>query len=129
MDNKDIAREWFELAEADLSSARFLKKMRPIPLEIICYHCQQGTEKYLKGFLALNGQEITKTHDLILLNKHCARYDPDFKTIVEDCVILTDYGVNIRYPFHLDINEADMKLALKSAQKIKRFVLNKTKSN
>lgn len=40
MDNKDIAKEWFDIAQADLSSAEFLMNMHPIPLEIICYHCQ-----------------------------------------------------------------------------------------
>jgi len=40
MDNKDIAKEWFRVAEADLASAVFLQGMRPIPIEVICYHCQ-----------------------------------------------------------------------------------------
>ncbi|MCD4692773.1 MAG: HEPN domain-containing protein [Calditrichales bacterium] len=46
MDNKDIANEWFEIANMDLSSASFLKNMQPVPIEIICYHCQQSAEKY-----------------------------------------------------------------------------------
>jgi len=125
MDNRDIAKEWFTIAEADLASAEFLKKMRPIPIEIICYHCQQSAEKYLKGFLALNGENIKKTHDLLRLNKVCQKYDTNFKTIEEDCLMLTDYGVNVRYPFPMDVNESDMTLALKTAQKIKIYILEK----
>jgi HEPN domain-containing protein len=68
MDNKDVAKEWFKIAEADLYSAEFLQNMQSIPIEIICYHCQQSAEKYLKGFLALNGEEIKRTHDLVTLN-------------------------------------------------------------
>jgi len=34
MDNKDIAREWFKVAESDLNSAVFLKKMVPNPLKL-----------------------------------------------------------------------------------------------
>jgi|GEM_PF-5921139 len=34
MDNKDTAREWFQIAETDLSSAEFFQKMRPVPVEI-----------------------------------------------------------------------------------------------
>ena len=64
MQNRDIAREWFKIAETDLSSAEFLQSMTPVPFEIICYHCQQSVEKYLKGYLALKGEEIKKTHDL-----------------------------------------------------------------
>ncbi len=37
MDNKDIAKEWFKIAEADLSSAEFLQNMQSIPIEIVCY--------------------------------------------------------------------------------------------
>jgi hypothetical protein len=31
MDNKDVAKEWFKIAEADLSSAEFLQNMQSIP--------------------------------------------------------------------------------------------------
>jgi len=99
--------------------------MQPIPIEIICYHCQQSAEKYLKGFLALKGEEIKRTHDLVLLSKECQKHDEDFETIEEDGLMLTDYGVNVRYPFPMDINESDMKIAVKSAHKIKDFVLAK----
>ncbi len=119
MDNKDIAKEWFKIAEADLSSAGFLLNMQSIPTEIICYHCQQSAEKYLKGFLALNSEEIKRTHDLVILNKECRKYDEDFETIEEECLMLTDYGVNIRYPFPMEINESDMKAAIKMLIKLK----------
>ena len=103
MDNKDVAKEWFKIAETDLSSAEFLQNMQSIPTEIICYHCQQSAEKYLKGFLSLKGEAIKRSHDLVILNKECQKYDADFETIEEDCLMLTDYGVNIRYPFPMDI--------------------------
>ena len=125
MDNKDIAKEWFKIAEGDLSSAEFLQNMQSMPTEIICYHCQQSAEKYLKGFLALNSEEIKRTHDLVILNKECRKYDEDFEAIEEDCLMLTDYGVNIRYPFPMDINESDIKVALQSVRKIKDQVLAK----
>lgn len=115
MDNQDVAREWFNIADLDLSAAEFLQKMNPIPVEIICYHCQQSAEKYLKGFLALNGEEVKRTHDLIQLNKACQKYDDSFKTIQEECLMLTDYGVHLRYPFPMDILESDMVIAIKNA--------------
>lgn len=58
MDNKDVAEEWFKVAETDLASAEYLQGMRPIPIEVICYHCQQSAEKHMKGFLALKGEAI-----------------------------------------------------------------------
>lgn len=85
MNNNILAREWFNFAEADLQSALFLLNMRPAPLEIICYHCQQSAEKYLKGFIALNGGELLKTHDLIILYKKCCIYDPKLSNLLDDC--------------------------------------------
>jgi HEPN domain-containing protein len=129
MDNKDVAKEWFKVAETDLASAEYLQGMKPIPVEVICYHCQQSAEKHLKGFLALKGEAIEKIHDLVRLNKMCRNYTKGFETIEEDCLMLTDYAVNVRYPFPMDINEADMHLALESARRIRDFVSEKVEIN
>ena len=126
MDNRVLAKEWFDIAALDLSSAIYLQNMHPVPVEIICYHCQQSSEKYLKGFLVLKGHDIVKTHDLLLLNKLCWQYDAEFVTIEEQCLRLTDYGVNIRYPYPMDLNTDDLKLALKDAKKIQAFILKKS---
>lgn len=123
MNNKDIANEWFMFADSDLDSAKFLLRMHPIPLTIICYHCQQSAEKYLKGYLALRGSKIIKTHELTFLNNVCIKVDASFLENEEDCIELADYGVQVRYPFHVDLEERDMEKAINSAEKIKGFVL------
>ncbi|HDL00756.1 MAG TPA: HEPN domain-containing protein [candidate division Zixibacteria bacterium] len=125
MNKKNPSEEWFQIAEMDLLTANYLKGMRPKPIEIICYHCQQAAEKYLKGFLAFRGHEVVKTHDLMALNRLCLSYDQEFKSIKEPCLRLTDYGVNIRYPYPIDLNESDMELALKDAQVLQTFVLKR----
>lgn len=125
MNSLDIAQEWFDIAEKDIASAQYLQNMRPIPIEIICYHCQQSVEKYLKGFLALSEHEIIRTHDLTVLNKLCMKYDADFSDIQDECLRLTDYSVNIRYPYPLDLNESDMRLAIKDANFVKDIILRK----
>jgi len=127
MDNKQIASEWFVIAEKDILSAKYLQNMHPNPVEIICYHCQQSSEKYLKGFLVLNGHEVIKTHDLVYLNQLCCSYDEGFKILEKECLRLTDYGVNIRYPYPMDLNIADMKLAIKDAEVIQGYILEKVK--
>jgi len=127
MNNFQIAKEWFDIAEKDISSAIYLQNMHPIPVEIICYHCQQSSEKYLKGFLALKGHEIVKTHDLVLLNKLCINYNNKFKLLEEECLRLTDYGVNIRYPYSMDLNLHDMKIAIDDSKKVKNFILKSKK--
>ena len=49
MNNRDISKEWFKMAELDFDSAKFLLNMHPKPFEIICYHCQQVLKNFSKG--------------------------------------------------------------------------------
>ena len=57
--------EWERFAEMDYVTANHLDKtLYPKPMEIICYHCQQCAEKYLKALTEHLGKEIERTHDL-----------------------------------------------------------------
>ena len=85
--------EWLDLAEMDLGAAEYLLGMRPVPVEIICYHCEQAAEKMLKGTLAQFGMEPPKTHDLIQLCKLCMERDPQCEQLADACAELTPYGV------------------------------------
>ncbi|MEW6540801.1 MAG: HEPN domain-containing protein [Bacillota bacterium] len=109
MDNRTRAREWQRLAEMDLSSAEYLLNMRPVPVEIICYHCQQSAEKYLKGYLVLHGINPPKIHDLNELRKLCSDLSHTFKTIADQCSDLAAYGVQPRYPMEPILEERDMR--------------------
>ena len=122
MKNSEVANEWFQFAKTDLESAKFLTKMHPLPIEVICYHCQQSAEKYLKGYIALNGGNIVKIHDLVILNKASKNYSAKFKHIDDECIELVAYGVQVRYPYELEVNEEDMKTALVCAEKIAKFI-------
>jgi len=51
---QEHAREWFNKADTDLTSATLLAGI-PGPPETICFLAQQGAEKYLKGYLAWRG--------------------------------------------------------------------------
>ena len=125
MNNKDVANEWFEFARHDFESAKYLLNMKPKPAEIICYHFQQSVEKFLKGFIALNGGEVIKTHDLGILNKKCYKYDESFKQIENECIDLTDYGVQVRYPFHIDLEESDVIEAQANTERVIEFLKEK----
>lgn len=122
MNNKEIANEWFEYAKRDLKSAKFLTNMHPIPIEIVCYHCEQSAEKYLKGYIVLNGSKVAKTHDLVIINKTCKNYNKDFSSIDDQCIELVVYGVQARYPYELEVNQQDMKYAIECAEKIEKFI-------
>lgn len=121
MDNS-IYSEWFEFAKRDLESAKFLINMHPAPIEIICYHCEQSAEKYLKGYLIKNNNKVERTHDLVLLNNKCKAIDSSFGTIEDECIELVPYGVQVRYPYQLEVIEDDMISAINCAEKIENFV-------
>jgi HEPN domain-containing protein len=122
MDHELIA-EWFQYADVDLTTAEHLSNtMRPQPLEIICFLCQQSAEKNLKGYLIIKGiAEPPKTHDLRILRKMCLDFDAGYDTIERACNALTRYGVQPRYPNELGIIENDMKRALEYARLIRSF--------
>ena len=117
--------EWIKYAENDILTAETMKNISKPPMEIVCYHCQQAAEKILKAFLVLNDEPVTKTHDLVFLNSKCVKYDETFTEINKECIRLTNYGVNTRYPNIMDIIESDMDVALKDALKLKIFVTEK----
>ena len=71
MDKKDIIREWIKSAEQDRDTVNILNSQYKKPFEIICYHCQQTVEKYLKACLILYDFPLIKTHDLYELSNIC----------------------------------------------------------
>ena len=122
MGNKRII-EWFRFGDNDLIVAEHsARTLSPQPLEIICYHCQQAIEKYLKGYLLFHGSlEPPKTHNLMALCESCSEIDPEFDNIVLKCNILNAYGVQPRYPDEIYIDESRMEIALAYAKELKLF--------
>ena len=116
----EYAAEWFKYADMDYSTSKHLLTLRPKPLEIICYHCQQAAEKYLKGYLVYEYKaEPPRTHDLVLLKIECMKSDDRYNDISRACEVLTRYGVQPRYPNEMEIAEIDMLKALKYVRKIR----------
>jgi HEPN domain-containing protein len=126
MVDAEFVESWIKKAENDISSAQYLaKNMYPVPTEIVCYHCQQASEKYLKAFLVYNDQEPPKTHDLIELVKLCNNFDENFLLLIQKCEYLIPFATRIRYPGTTDPGDEDMKRALVYAQDIINFVKSK----
>ena len=108
----------------DFLTAKHLHEyMHPKPLEIICYHCQQAIEKLLKGVLISKGVTIKKTHDLGLLAEMLQEYTEMDEKYLEMCDDLTPYGVKIRYPQELFIEEYHVKKALEETQELYDWLL------
>ncbi|GAB7140264.1 hypothetical protein RsTz2092_02120 [Deferribacterales bacterium RsTz2092] len=118
----ESALEWLHIAELDLSSAVFLTGHCPLPVEIICFHCQQSAEKCLKSFIVLNNINPQKTHDLEGLCSQCIEMSATFNSIVSHCQKLNKYSVNTRYPNESSNTEQDMQRAIADAQAVLNFV-------
>ena len=116
----EYVTEWLNYAKMDYIAAEHLLTLHPLPLEIICYHCQQAAEKYLKGYLVFRGViEPPKTHDLVLLKIDCMETDARFDSISRACEVLTRYGIQPRYPNEMEITENEMQKALEYARQIR----------
>ena len=115
---------WLEKAEHDLLSAQRLLEIEPVILDNACFHCQQAIEKCLKAFLAYNGRDIERTHNIIFLLAECSNFDPAFATI--DPLDINAYAVQSRYPdsnLMPSLQEAETYYAL--AQQVKTLVTQK----
>ena len=112
---KQNIKEWIDMADTDYGVAEHLfKTYYPKPYEIICYHCQQAVEKMIKSIIiaAEIPGGMPKSHDLsFLLNLVKNRIDVPEK-IYDYADELTPYGVAIRYPNELFLEERHVKAAL-----------------
>ena len=63
MNNEEV-QEWLEVADRDFDSALLLNEAVRRHLEVICYHCAQAIEKYLRNFkLILDLRDIITNTD------------------------------------------------------------------
>ena len=123
-ENIDDAKVWLRYAEDDLGVAKHLfNTYYPKPLSIICYHCQQAAEKAVKSLIVLYGSQggMPKKHDIfLLLNqiRNMANIDEKFYDYAD---ILSPYGVAMRYPNELVLEEHHAERALAMADEFVRW--------
>ena len=123
MDKQIELQQWMEIADNDLYLAIFSSQnMYPVSYAIMCFHCQQAVEKYLKWFLVLHDIDPPKIHDLEELEKLCENIQPQFSIIFEKCSILSSYAVQSRYPNEMHLEKRDMDKAIEYAKEIREFI-------
>ena len=128
MKNESDVKEWIRFADMDVLSANHLNEIQyPKPLEIICYHCQQAAEKMLKALIIANDGELQKTHDLGLLTDILSEFVTFPENVLNSADELTPYGVKIRYPQELNIEESHVTKALSNMKTVYDFVAEKIK--
>ena len=109
------------MANMDLGVAEHLYKLyHPMPVEIICYHCQQGAEKAIKALITNLGLEsgMPKVHDLSFLLNQIHKKIKIEEKYYDYADTLTPYGVAVRYPHQLELDEGNAAMAIKYAKEI-----------
>ena len=116
MANDPLREEWYKKARQDIAIVRHMQTYNPMPIELICYHCQQAAEKALKGLLASKNIDIPITHRLgILLD---TLNDGRLSNIEDDCVLLSGYAVTTRYPSPIEFMEVQLRQGIMALDRI-----------
>jgi HEPN domain-containing protein len=108
---------WVRKAEDDLAGARALAVAIPPRRDLVCFHCQQAAEKYLKALLQDLGAVVPKTHELDDLLDLLLPHDATLKPLRRSLASLTRYAVKYRYP-GLQASTRQMRSALRNAERV-----------
>lgn len=121
----ELVRLWLLKAQRDLGAAHKMAGGQDAYLDVAIYHCQQGAEKALKGFLVFHDQRVEKTHDLSLLVNLAVRADSGFTQWLDAAEQLTPYATAFRYPGEaLAPSAQEFQKALQAAEGLYAFVLS-----
>jgi len=120
----EFVRQWLLKAEEDFNAAKSLIAYGASFLSTVCFHSQQAAEKYLKAFLTYHQVEFPKTHDIDELLDLIAPTDSKLPESLRDVIVLTNYGVDVRYPGDFpNVTSSDAQQAIQMAEKVRRLVL------
>jgi HEPN domain-containing protein len=113
----DNAVEWLNRARSDLTLAG--NRIECVYLEDLCFHAQQAAEKGLKAIFVSHGWRYPYAHDLSTLITELLKFKLDVPADVQDCVVLTEYAVEGRYPgFDEPVSEEEYLDAIVKAKRV-----------
>ena len=110
--------KWVRKAEQDWQVAHKLAGENPPPRDVVCFHCQQAAEKYLKALLQESGQVEPRTHDLVNVLNLLLPADATLVSLRRQSRALTRYAVDYRYPGEM-ASKRQMQAALRHADQIR----------
>ena len=114
---KQTAR-WVRKAEADRIGARRLAEIAEPVNDLICFHCQQSAEKYLKALVQELGLVVPRIHHLEKLLALVSTHDASLAKLRRTVAALNRYAVDFRYPGE-DATKRQAKAALRHAEKVR----------
>jgi len=120
-----LAREWFKMGNEDFRYAKDTFSDTE-NYRMICFICHQVFEKYLKGYLQLNGCMIPRIHNLLELAKISAKLNKHFLNYEGTYIELNDYYIDTRYPvmaYGEIFKKKDAFDALRSVKEFEKFII------
>ena len=123
---EELVRSWLIKARRDLLSAQELAAAETSLLDTAAYHCQQASEKVIKGFLVFHNVRFEKSHDIVLLVTQASDIDPEFSDCLDAARLLTPLAVEYRYPGdYLEPELHEYQEASEAAHKLYSFVVSR----
>jgi len=115
-----LAKLSFEIGSNEYAAAKHLyDTMKPMPIEIICYLCQQATEKSIKAVLYYFQKHVLETHSIIKLLEEVNVDKQYIHLDKRDAATITRFATRTRYAERrIDVNKEDAVFALKKAKQI-----------
>lgn len=119
---KTLAQEWFESATSDFEYAKIgLQGIAIFPQ--VAFLSEQVAEKFLKGFLILNGVELPYIHDLPKLLDECVKLRSELENLRDACELLTGFYVESRYPPDIpEYTKEEIQQAFEKARLVKEAI-------
>lgn len=115
--------EWFSMALKDLDGAKILLE-HGADFGLVCFHCQQAIEKYLKGYLILMTGRLYEGHSLIKLCKSAMEHGDGFAGFLKDFSFVNSFYIETRYPAEepIKVTEEDVLECIKIAEGAISFI-------
>ncbi|MEA1992785.1 MAG: HEPN domain-containing protein [Euryarchaeota archaeon] len=124
---REIVLRWMQKAENDLKIVEQLIESEDAPADMLCFHCQQAVEKYLKAYLTWVDLRVRKTHDLETILNLCIKKDKKFEKLKKKRISeLTIYATEVRYPEEfIESTGEDVRESYQMAKEVKIFVIKR----
>jgi len=120
--NRETAK-WVDKAEADWQVAQRHAREKP-PRDIVCFHCQQAAEKYVKALLQESGRAVPRTNEIAEIIELLLPSDKSLGRLRQRADSLSQYAVNYRSP-GMVASKRQMEAALRHADRIRLEIRTK----
>ena len=112
---------YLDFAKDDLTVAKHLRNtLYPMPMGIICYHCQQCAEKAIKAlflFFEMPGG-IPRKHDLWFLLEQIKNKAAISEELYDYADALNAFSASVRYPSEDSVSAYAMEKSILYAEEI-----------